>query len=203
MISPHAFVHSTAVVEPLAEIQDHVKVWHFCHIRENAVLEHHVSLGRDVYVDIGVRVGHHTRIQNGVSVFQGLTVSPWGFIGPHAIFTNDPAPRVGSKSWKIVPTVLETGMSIGAGAIIRCGITIGAFAMIGAGAIVTKNVPPFHLAVGFPAECRQMVCACGQTFLPIATNDKELVRDCCLRNLVPELLTEVQDLMKKRRMSLR
>jgi carbonic anhydrase/acetyltransferase-like protein (isoleucine patch superfamily) len=92
-------------------------------------------------------------------------------------------------------------MSIGAGAIIRCGITIGAFAMIGAGAIVTKDVPPFHLAVGFPAQCRQMVCSCGRTFLPIATKDSELVRDCCSRNLVPELLAEVQELMKKRRMS--
>ena len=199
MISPHAYIHPTAVVESQAEIQDRVKVWHFCHIRDQAVLEHDVSLGKDVYVDTGVRIGHHTRVQNGVSIFQGLEIAPWGFIGPHAIFTNDPAPRVGSKSWKIVPTVLQTGMSIGAGAIIRCGITIGAFAMIGAGAIVTKDVPPFHLAIGFPAHTQQMVCSCGRTFLPIASKDSELIRDCCVQNLVPELLEEVRELMESRR----
>ena len=201
MISPRAFIHSSAVIEPQAEIQGEVKVWHFCHIREDAVLEHHVSLGRDVYVDKGVRIGHHTRVQNGVSIYQGLRISPWGFIGPHVIFTNDPAPRVGSKTWKIVPTSLEMGMSIGAGAIIRCGVTIGAFAMIGAGAIVTKDVPPFHLAIGFPAQCSQMTCACGQTFLPIASRDSDLVRECCRQNLESELLNEVQGLMERRHRS--
>jgi acyl-[acyl carrier protein]--UDP-N-acetylglucosamine O-acyltransferase len=201
LISPRAFVHPSAVIENDVEIQDNVKVWHFCHVREHAVIEHDVSLGKDVYIDIGVRVGHHTRIQNGVSVFQGLKISPWGFVGPHVIFTNDPTPRVGSIAWHIVPTRLETGMSIGAGAIIRCGVTIGAFAMIGAGAIVTKDVPPFHLAIGFPAQCHQMVCACGRTFLPIASRDSELVRDCCVQNLVPELLTEAHALMQQRRLS--
>jgi hypothetical protein len=72
--------------------------------------------------------------------------------------------------------------------------------MIGAGAIVTKDVPPFHLAIGFPAQCHQMVCACGRTFLPIASRDSELVRDCCVQNLVPELLTEAQELMEQRRL---
>jgi UDP-2-acetamido-3-amino-2,3-dideoxy-glucuronate N-acetyltransferase len=201
LISWRAFVHPSAVIETNVEIQDDVKIWHFCHVREHAVIEHHVSLGKDVYVDIGVRIGHHTRIQNGVSVFQGLRISPWGFVGPHVIFTNDPTPRVGSKAWQIVPTGLETGMSIGAGAIIRCGVTIGAFAMIGAGAIVTKDIPPFHLAIGFPAQCHQMVCACGRTFLPIASKDSDLVRECCAQNLVPELLTEVRELMRQRQLS--
>lgn len=201
MISPGAFIHPTAILESEIEIYEDVKIWHFCHIRSHAILERHVSLGRDVYVDAGVHIGHHTRVQNGVSLYQGLNIAPWGFIGPHSIFTNDPVPRVGTKSWSIVPTTLETGMSIGAGAIVRCGVTIGAFALIGAGAIVTKDVPPFHLAMGLPAQCHQMICACGRTFLPIASKDSELVRTCCRDNLVPELLEEVEEYMKQRRMS--
>lgn len=194
-----AFVHESAYVEDKVELHEDAKVWHFCQVRKEAVLETAVSLGKDVYIDAGVRVGHHTRIQNGVSVYQGLKIAPWCFIGPHVIFTNDQTPRVGAKNWTVVETKLEMGMSIGAGAIIRCGITIGAFAMIGAGAIVTKDVPPFHLAIGFPAQCHQMVCACGQTFLPIASRDSELVRDCCKQNLMPELYAEVLELMSKRK----
>jgi acetyltransferase-like isoleucine patch superfamily enzyme len=193
------YAHPTAVVEDGANLAEDAKVWHFCHVRKGAILEKAVSLGKDVYVDSGVRIGHHTRVQNGVSIYQGLEIGPWCFVGPHVIFTNDQTPRVGSKAWNIVPTKLEMGMSIGAGAIIRCGVTVGAFAMIGAGAIVTKDVPPFHLAMGFPAQCHQMVCACGQTFLPIATKDAELLRDCCQNNLLPELLVEVKELLAKRK----
>ena len=194
-----AYVHSSAFVEDGAELQDDVKIWHFCHVRKNSVLEPSVSLGKDVYIDSGVRVGHHTRIQNGVSVYQGIKIDPWCFIGPHVIFTNDQSPRVGTKNWQVVETTLQVGMSIGAGAIIRCGVTIGSFAMIGAGAIVTKDVPPFHLAMGFPAQCHQMVCACGKTFLPIATKDSELIRDCCKENLLPELYQSVLELMLHRK----
>lgn len=194
-IAKDAYVHPSAYVEAAVEIQEEAKVWHFCQVRKDAVLEKGVSLGKDVYIDAGVRVGHHTRIQNGVSVYQGLKISPWCFIGPHVIFTNDQSPRVGSRSWTLVETTLETGMSIGAGAIIRCGITIGSFAMIGAGAIVTKDVPPFHVAVGFPAQCSQLVCACGQTFLPLSSPKSELLRDCCKKNLVPELYKVAQELV--------
>lgn len=197
MAAPYS--HPTAVVEDGANLQEDVKVWHFCHVRKGATLEKAVSLGKDVYVDTGVRIGHHSRVQNGVSIYQGLEIGPWCFVGPHVIFTNDQTPRVGSRAWKIVPTKLEMGMSIGAGAIIRCGITIGAFSMLGAGAIVTKDVPPFHLAMGFPAQCHQMVCACGQTFLPIASKDSELLRDCCKANLLPELFVEVEALLRSRK----
>lgn len=182
-----AFVHPTAVIDEGAELGSDVKVWHFCHVRSGAVLGDGVSLGRDVYVDDGVRIGRGSRVQNGVSVFAGLQVAPHCFIGPHAIFTNDQSPRAGKKSWTIVETRMETGSAIGAGAIIRCGITLGSFAMVGAGAIVTKTVPPFHLALGVPAECRQMVCACGETFLPIATTLAEVVRDCCKDHLQAEV----------------
>jgi acetyltransferase-like isoleucine patch superfamily enzyme len=181
------------VVDEGAELHEGVTVWHFCHIRKNAVLEPGVSIGRDVYIDEGVRIGRGSRVQNGVSVFSGVEVAPWCFIGPHVIFTNDALPRVGKKSWELVTTHLETGMSIGAGAIIRCGINLGAFSMVGAGAIVTKSVPPFHMAAGFPAECRQMLCACGETFLPIASGPDELLRDCCREQLVEGVYRAAED----------
>lgn len=197
VISAHAYVHPSAFVEEGAEIEDKVKVWHFCHVRKNAVLENSVSLGKDVYIDVDVRVGRHSRIQNGVSVYQGLKIAPWCFIGPHAIFTNDQTPRVGSKVWNVVETNLEFGMSIGAGAVIRCGITIGAFAMIGAGAIVTKDVPAFHLAIGFPAQVQQMICACAQSFHPLGTPFKEMLQPCCKANLLPEPYNEAQKIISK------
>lgn len=197
-----AFVHRTAVIDEGAVLHEGVKVWHFCHVRSTAVIERDVSLGRDVYVDSGVRIGRGSRVQNGVSVFAGLRIAPWCFIGPHVTFTNDLSPRAGKTAWTIVETHLETGSAIGAGAIVRCGITLGAFAMVGAGAIVTKSVPPFHLALGFPAECRQMVCACGETFLPIASTSGELVRDCCKEHLAAEVydvaLQEVSRLRERR-----
>jgi UDP-2-acetamido-3-amino-2,3-dideoxy-glucuronate N-acetyltransferase len=185
-MKPH--IHPSAIVENGAELQDGCKVWHFCHVRAGAVLEVGVSLGKDVYVDSGVKVGRFSRVQNGVSLYQGVHVSPWCFIGPHVIFTNDQSPRAGNRNWKVISTELATGTSIGAGAIIRCGVKLGAFSMVGAGAMVAIDVPPFHVAMGLPAKISKMVCACGQTFLPLATLPAELIRDCCETNLEPEPL---------------
>jgi UDP-2-acetamido-3-amino-2,3-dideoxy-glucuronate N-acetyltransferase len=191
-----AFVHDSAIVEPGAQLADDCKVWHFCHVRAGAVLEEGVVLGKDVYVDAGVRVERGSRIQNGVSVYQGVEVGPWCFIGPHVIFTNDTTPRAGNRNWQVVPTHLRAGMSIGAGAIIRCGVTLGEFSMVGAGAIVTKDVPPFHLVMGFTAKVEKMICACGQTTLPFGSPLTEVVRPCCLANLAPSPLALAEALAK-------
>lgn len=190
-MKPH--IHSSAIVESGADLQDNCKVWHFCHVRAGAVLEEGVSLGKDVYVDNGVRVGRYSRVQNGVSLYQGVQVSPWCFIGPHVIFTNDQSPRAGNHNWKVIPTELATGASIGAGAIIRCGVTLGAFSMVGAGAMVAIDVPPFHLVVGLPAKVSKMVCACGQTFLPLESPTSELIRACCEANLEAEPLQRARE----------
>jgi UDP-2-acetamido-3-amino-2,3-dideoxy-glucuronate N-acetyltransferase len=181
-------IHSTAIVEQGAILGNEVHIWHFCHIRSGAVLEDLVSVGRDVYVDKGVRVRRGTRVQNGVSLYNGLEVGAWCFIGPHATFTNDPHPRAGKHSWRTVKTILHNGMSIGAGAILRCGIEIGAFAMVGAGAVVTKSVPPFTLAVGLPAEDEAKICACAESSFPLHTGYEELLRDCCTQNLSTEVV---------------
>ena len=102
------------------------------------------------------------KVQNFVSVYRGVTIEDNAFIGPHATFTNDLYPRSFNKDWEIVPTVVKKGASIGANATIVCGVTIGEYAMVGAGAVVTKDVPPFGLVVGNPARLKGFVCYCGR-----------------------------------------
>lgn len=187
------YIHPTAIIEDGSEIQDDVKIWHFCHIRNGAVIEKGVSLGRDVYVDAGVRVGNNSRIQNGVSLYQGVNISPWCFIGPHVIFTNDLYPRAGNKEWKITETYLDFGASVGAGAVIRCGVRLGSFSMLGAGAIVTKSIPAFHLAMGFPAKIGRKICFCGNKEVDKNLEPKNLFFDCCRENLVSELQEEIKN----------
>lgn len=181
-----AFIHQTACVEEGVTLGDHVKIWNFVHVRKGAVLGDDVSVGKDSYIDAGVRIGKGSRIQNQVNVYAGVKISDYCFIGPAVVFTNDQFPRVGNKQWKVIETHLESGVSIGAGAIIRCGITIGAFAMIGAGALVTKSVPAFTLVIGHPAGETRKICACGQTVLPLKTRPDEFLRDCCKENMSPE-----------------
>src|SRR4051812_34977149 len=163
MIDPTATIHPTAFIEDNVDIGRNAIIWHFCHVRKNAKIGEDVSLARDVYVDQGVELGKGSRVQNGVSIYAGVHVEPWCFIGPHVIFTNDFYPRVGKKSWNLENTFLRSGASLGAGAMIRCGVEIGSFALVGAAAVVTKDIPMFTLAYGHPAKVESRICGCGQT----------------------------------------
>jgi UDP-2-acetamido-3-amino-2,3-dideoxy-glucuronate N-acetyltransferase len=192
MLSPKAFIHPLAVVEDGAILEEDAKVWHFAHVRQTAHLEHSVSVGKDCYIDAGVRIGRGSRIQNSVNVYAGIQIAEWCFVGPAVVFTNDQNPRVGNKTWTKIETRLEAGASIGAGAVIRCGVTIGAFSMVGAGAVVTKSVPPFHLAVGLPAKITSMICACGQSKVAAGSPRKSLIRTCCEKNMDPQVLKIAQ-----------
>lgn len=186
-------IHSTAIVEPGATLGDDVKVWHFAHIRQGAVLNASVSIGKDVYVDSGVVIGEGSRIQNGVNIYRGVEIGRWCFVGPAVVFTNDQHPRIGRKDWNVVPTVLEEGCSLGAGAIIRCGVRLGAFSMVGAGALVTKDIPPFGLVTGVPADLSHRVCACGDQILPLTPSwAAPVIHPCCLQNLQPAVLEAAQ-----------
>lgn len=187
MIAPDAFVHETAILDAGCRIGPQAKIWHFCHVRSGASIGRDVSLARDVYVDLDVPIGEGSRVQNGVSIYQGVDVGRYCFIGPHTIFTNDIVPRVGVRSWQIVPTTIEDGASLGAGVIVRCGVRIGAFALVGTGSVVTRDVPPFHLVHGLPAKPQQRICACGSTQSPL-TWPLRGVLDCCHERLVPEVL---------------
>ncbi len=167
------FKHPTAVVESDA-IGDGAQIWHFAHIREGAVLGTGCNVGKGVYVDTGVRIGNNVKVQNFVSIYRGVVIADDVFVGPSVTFTNDLYPR--AFIWddaKIVPTFVENGASIGANSTILCGITIGAYAMVGAGSTVTKDVSPFGLVYGNPARLHGVVCYCGRKLSRILGRDGE------------------------------
>ena len=156
-----AWKHPSAMVSPKARLGAGTKVWVNAQIREDAVIGKDCIISKDVYIDKGVHVGDRVKVQNGVSVYAGVTVEDDAFLGPHCVFTNDLRPRSFNSDWEIVPTSVGKGASIGAGAVIVCGVEIGAYAMVGAGAVVTKDVPAHALVVGNPARVRGYVCRCG------------------------------------------
>ncbi len=172
--SPASFVHPTAEVSPNAVFGLGSQVWNSTKIREGAVLGADCHIGCGVYIDTRVKIGDGVKIQNGVSVYEGVTIEDGVFVGPHAVFTNDRYPRAiypdgrPRDEWRIVPTLVQYGASIGAGAIIVCGVTIGRWALVGAGAVVTKDVPEHALVLGAPAQVAGYVCRCGRS----ATNQE-------------------------------
>jgi UDP-2-acetamido-3-amino-2,3-dideoxy-glucuronate N-acetyltransferase len=164
------FVHATAEVSPDAVIGAGSKIWNHAQVRPNATIGENCVIGKGVYVDANVMISDNCKIQNYVSVFDGVTLEDGVFVGPHVCFTNDMQPRAvnpdgtlkAAEDWVLTPTLVRTGASIGANSTIRCGITIGEWAMIGAGSVVTKDVPANALVVGNPARQIGWVCACGQ-----------------------------------------
>lgn len=156
------YVHPSAIVEEGAEIGEGTRIWHFVHVRKGAKVGKSCNIGKDVYVDSGAEVGDSVKIQNFVSVYRGVKVEDKAFLGPSATLTNDKHPRSFAESWEVVPTVIEEGASIGANATIVCGVRIGRYAMVGAGAVVTRDVPPHGLVYGNPARLKGFVCYCGE-----------------------------------------
>jgi UDP-2-acetamido-3-amino-2,3-dideoxy-glucuronate N-acetyltransferase len=146
------YAHSTTVIDPGASIGNGTKVWHFTHIMPNANIGENCILGQNVFIDNNTFIGNNVKIQNNVSVYNGVSLANNVFIGPSVVFTNVTNPRsfVERKS-EFKPTTVQEGASIGANATIVCGLTIGKYAFIGAGAVVTKNVLPFAVMAGNPA----------------------------------------------------
>jgi UDP-2-acetamido-3-amino-2,3-dideoxy-glucuronate N-acetyltransferase len=157
------FIHPTAVVDDDVEIGDGSKVWHFVHVSRGARLGARCVLGQNVYVGDGVRIGDGVRVQNNVSIYKGVEVEDEAFLGPSCVFTNVLNPRsFVERKDEFATTRVGRGASIGANATIVCGHDIGAYAFVGAGAVVTKDVPPYALVVGNPARRLGWVCACGE-----------------------------------------
>jgi len=155
-------IHPTADVSPQAKVGDGTKIWNQAQVRENCEIGRDCNIGKDVYIDFDVKIGNRVKIQNGVSVYHGVVIEDDVFLGPHCITTNDMFPRSWISDFSVHKTLIKKGASVGAGAILICGITVGEYAMIGAGAVVTKDVPAYALVVGNPARLIGFVCKCGQ-----------------------------------------
>jgi len=178
-------IHASAFVSEDAEVGDGTRVWQFCQVRERARIGRNCVLGQGVYIDSGVVVGEGVKIQNNVSVYSGVTLEDGVFVGPHVCFTNDKAPRAvnpdmsvrGRHEWVITKTLVKAGASIGANATIVCGVTIGRWAMIGAGSVVTRDVLDHALALGCPARAAGWRCPCGQS-VDVGEHKKRGVCSC-------------------------
>ncbi|KOS66680.1 acetyltransferase [Lysinibacillus contaminans] len=154
-------IHATAEVSGDSKIGKGTNIWKGVQVRENAEIGENCNIGKDVYIDKNVKIGTSVKIQNGVSIFEGVQIEDDVFLGPHMTFTNDLFPRSFNRDWKKVETKVCKGASIGANATIICGNVIGEYAMVGAGAVVTTDVPNYALVVGNPSIIIGYVCKCG------------------------------------------
>jgi UDP-2-acetamido-3-amino-2,3-dideoxy-glucuronate N-acetyltransferase len=172
--------HETAIVDPGARIGDGTKIWHFSHVCGTEVeIGRDCSLGQNVYVGPHVKIGNGVRIQNNVSVYDLVELEDYVFCGPSAVFTNviNPRSHIPRKS-EYKPTLVRRGASLGANCTIVCGIEIGQFAFVGAGSVVTKNVPAFALVVGVPARRVGWICQCGIQLKNIEISQPVRCSDC-------------------------
>lgn len=171
------YVDASAIVDKDVSIGDGTKVWHFVHIMSGAKIGKDCMIGDYVHVGRDVKIGNSVKLENRATVYTGVAIEDQVFVGPHVTFTNDFYPRSFNKDWKISKTLVKKGSSIGARSVIVCGVTIGEYAMVGAGSVVTCDVPPYALVFGNPARIRGFVCRCGKKL-----DIKEKKQDIVLMN---------------------
>jgi len=192
-------IHATAEVADSAKIGEGTRIWHHCQVRPEAQIGANCNIGKGVYIDAGVHIGDNVKIQNYVSVYHGVTVDDGVFIGPHVCFTNDMHPRAinvdGSPKavddWVLSETLVKRGAAIGANSTVRCGITIGEWAMVGAGSVVTRDVPAYGLVFGNPAHLHGFVCPCGEKLAHSKEDGEKVIAVCrkCNQTIeIPKLI---------------
>ena len=176
-------IHATADVSEQAIIGDGTLVWHQAQVREGVRIGRDCIIGKGVYIDAGVVIGNNVKIQNYVSVFHGVTIEDGVFVGPHVCFTNDLRPRAinadgslkAADDWVLTRTLVKKGAALGANATIVCGTTVGRWAMIGAGSVVTRDVPDFGLVRGNPARLVDFVDPAGRKLFKVKEENNSTV----------------------------
>ena len=174
---PSYFVHPTACVDQPSQLGEGTKVWHFSHIMPGAHIGRHCMLAQNVYIDREVVIGDGCKIQNNVSVYKGVTLEDRVFCGPSMVFTNVINPRAFiERKTEFRPTLVREGATLGANSTVVCGVTIGAYAFVGAGAVITHDVPAHALMYGVPARQSGWVCRCA---IKLVEAGAELVCPSC------------------------
>jgi UDP-2-acetamido-3-amino-2,3-dideoxy-glucuronate N-acetyltransferase len=177
MMNAPARIHPSAEVAPEAQIGNGTQIWNQAQVRERARIGSDCIIGKNAYVDAGVTIGDRVKVQNNVSIYRGVTIEDGAFIGPHVCFTNDRSPRSvnpdgslkADADWQVSTTLVRSGASLGANCTVLSGLTIGRWAMVGAGAVVTSDVADHELVAGNPARRVSSVCPCGRA-LPDAAD---------------------------------
>jgi UDP-2-acetamido-3-amino-2,3-dideoxy-glucuronate N-acetyltransferase len=156
------YIHPSSFVDEGAHIGAGTKIWHFCHIMPGATIGEECNIGQNVFIGSDVEIGNNVKIQNNVSVYTGVILEDDVFLGPSMVFTNviNPRSRVNRRD-EFVVTHVKRGVTIGANATIVCGTTLGEYSFIGAGAVVTKDIPAYALVYGNPAQAQAWICQCG------------------------------------------
>jgi UDP-2-acetamido-3-amino-2,3-dideoxy-glucuronate N-acetyltransferase len=171
-MSNDVFVHPTATVDEGAEIGPGTRIWHYCHVMKGARIGSRCILGQNVFVGATAVIGDRVKIQNNVSVYDAVTLEDEVFCGPSMVFTNVIVPRAFiERKNEYRPTRVGRGATLGANSTILCGHTIGAYALVGAGAVVTRDLAPHALALGVPARPVGWVCRCGLTLPPLPARE--------------------------------
>lgn len=180
------YAHPTAEVSTEATIGPGTRIWHQAQVREGASIGSDCIIGKGAYIDFDVVIGHRCKLQNGVYVYHGATLEDGVFLGPGVMLLNDKNPRAinpdgslkSEADWQVSPTYIAQGAGIGGGAIILPGVTVGKWAIIGAGSVVTRDVPDYGLAYGNPARLKGFVCPCGRQFDFKNEADEKVTLEC-------------------------
>jgi acetyltransferase-like isoleucine patch superfamily enzyme len=189
-------IHPSAEISEKAIIGPGTYIWNQVQVRENCTIGNNCILSKDVYIDFDVIIGNNVKIQNGVSVYHGVEIEDDVFLGPHMVFTNDLYPRSYIGDFKVFKTIIKKGASIGANSTIICGTTIGKYAMIGAGTVITKDIPDYALVIGNPGRIVGFVGKLGKKLIKLESTKEAVIMKCPVSAEIIEIPTAIYNLMK-------